>query len=92
MRTVTISIAAIVCVGTTACQAPESGIRGVLDRQVDAWNRGDIPTFMDGYWRSPDLTFSSGGTTERGWDATLARYEKKYATREQMGTLTFSDL
>src|SRR5215510_6963098 len=36
-------------------------IRAVLDAQVTAWNAGKLEEFMVGYWRSPDLTFFSGG-------------------------------
>jgi hypothetical protein len=30
----------------------EVQIRLVLDMQTAAWNRGDIDTFMTGYWKS----------------------------------------
>jgi len=69
-----------------------AAIRGVLDQQADAWNRGDIETFMDTYLRSPELTFSSGGQVSRGWERTLQNYRRRYPTREAMGHLTFSDL
>src|SRR5438445_5117879 len=58
--------------------AVEHGIRGVLDAQVAAWNRGDLAGFMQGYWRSHELTFYSGGTVSTGWDAALARYQHRY--------------
>lgn len=61
----------------------------VLAEQAEAWNRGDIDAFMEHYWKSDELTFSSGGRTTRGWQATLERYKKKYDTREKMGTLRF---
>lgn len=64
----------------------------VLSRQQAAWNTGDVDGFMAGYWRSDDLTFSSGGTATRGWQATLERYRRRYDTPEKMGRLTFSDL
>lgn len=67
-------------------------IREIMQVQADAWNAGDISTFMQPYWRSPDLTFSSSGTTLRGYQATLDRYRKRYPTPEKMGKLTFSDL
>jgi beta-aspartyl-peptidase (threonine type) len=47
---------------------------------------------MTAYWKSPELTFSSGGSTTRGWQATLDNYRKKYPDRDTMGTLTFSEL
>lgn len=68
-------------------------IREVLDAQVSAWNKGDLEGFMAGYWKSPDLTFFSGKTEVRGWQATLDRYRKRYkAEGREMGKLAFSDL
>jgi uncharacterized protein (TIGR02246 family) len=68
-------------------------IRAVLDAQVTAWNGGKLEDFMDGYWRSPDLTFFSGGRKLSGWDATIERYRKTYqAEGKEMGKLEFSDL
>ena len=29
----------------------------VLKAQEEAWNRFDIPAFMEGYWNSPELVF-----------------------------------
>ena len=82
--------------GQSAPEIPEQkskSIRAVMDAQVSAWNKGDIEGFMDGYWRSPDLEFYSGATVTRGWDATLARYQKNYQSEgKEMGTLDFSDL
>jgi beta-aspartyl-peptidase (threonine type) len=63
-----------------------------LNQQAEAWNRGDLDAFMGAYWKSPKLTFSSGGETTRGWNETLERYRKRYPDREIMGKLTFSAL
>ena len=70
----------------------EAQIRMTLDAQVTAWNKGDIAGFMDGYVRGDSLRFASGGTVQRGWQKTLERYQARYSTREQMGSLTFSEL
>ncbi|MCG8650917.1 MAG: isoaspartyl peptidase/L-asparaginase [Pirellulales bacterium] len=67
-------------------------IKALLTEQVADWNAGRIEQFMNLYWRSDQLTFASGGTITRGWDATLQRYKTRYANREAMGELTFSDL
>src|SRR5262249_28944168 len=68
-------------------------IRAGLDAQVAAWNAGKLEEFMDGYWRSPDLTFFSGGRKLSGWEATIERYRKTYqAEGREMGKLAFSDL
>jgi L-asparaginase / beta-aspartyl-peptidase len=72
--------------------ADTATIRGVLNAQVEAWNRGDVDAFLDGYWRSPDVTFSGTSGVTRGWDGVLARYKKNYADRAAMGKLDFSGL
>lgn len=64
-------------------------IEAVLAQQAAAWNRGDVEAFMDHYWKSDDLAFSSGGRITRGWAATKASYLKRYPTQERMGQLTF---
>ena len=67
-------------------------IQSTLDAQAAAWNEGDIERFMEPYWHSPDLTFSSGGKVTRGWQDTLNRYKARYPTRSDMGRLRFSEL
>ena len=37
-----------------------SAVREVLAVQREAWNRGDIDGFMQGYLRSDDIRFASG--------------------------------
>jgi ketosteroid isomerase-like protein len=69
-----------------------AAIRAVIEAQRDAWNRGDIEGYMDGYERSPATVFISGDNLTRGWQTVLDRYKKGYDSREKMGTLTFSDL
>lgn len=69
----------------------EAQIRAVISAQSDAWNRADIPAFMQAYEDSPDTTFI-GLTLRKGFQPILQRYQQNYTTREQMGTLTFNDL
>ena len=69
-----------------------AAVRAVLDAQRDAWNRGDVAGYMDGYARSEDTVFVSGDSVTRGWQTVLDRYKKNYNSPEKMGTLTFSDL
>lgn len=70
----------------------DASIRKVLQTQQRAWNAGDIEQFMESYWKSDDLTFSSGGQLTRSWQATLENYNRKYPSRSDMGTLTFQNL
>ncbi len=67
-------------------------IASVLDHQVQAWNKGDIAGYMQGYWHSDSLIFTSGGSVNRGWRATLEKYSGKYDSKEKMGTLVFSNM
>lgn len=66
-------------------------IRAVMNKQAADWNRGDIPAFMEGYWKSDQLTFVSTRVT-KGWQPTLENYKRSYPDKSAMGTLTFSDL
>ena len=70
----------------------ETTIRAVLDAQRDAWNRGDLEGYMDGYDRSVQTEFVGGDEITRGWQTVLDRYKKKYDSREKMGVLTFSEI
>jgi beta-aspartyl-peptidase (threonine type) len=63
----------------------------VLELQTAAWNRGDLLEFMETYWKDERLTFSGGGQTMRGWQATLERYQRGYP-REKMGQLKFDEI
>jgi ketosteroid isomerase-like protein len=71
---------------------PKAAIRAVLDAQRDAWNRGDIEGYMDGYDRSPKTEFVGGDSISHGWQTVLDRYKSKYDSREKMGTLSFSEI
>jgi len=67
-------------------------IEGILSQQARAWNSGDIDRFMEHYWKSDGLTFSSGGRTTRGCETTKENYKQRYPTRERMGTLSFGSI
>jgi uncharacterized protein (TIGR02246 family) len=69
-----------------------SEIRAVLTRQQAAWNRGDIPAFLEGYWSSPQLTFAGSDGIVRGYDGLLERYRRSYPDKAHMGELEFSQL
>jgi uncharacterized protein (TIGR02246 family) len=75
-----------------AAPADQAAIRKVLDAQQTAWNQGNVDAFLEGYWHSPNLTFSGSGGIARGWDGVLARYKKNYPDRAAMGQLDFSAL
>jgi uncharacterized protein (TIGR02246 family) len=70
-------------------QRDRTAIAAVLTAQQDAWNRGDVEAFLQGYWRSTEVTFSGTGGIARGWDGILARYKERYPDRGAMGQLEF---
>jgi len=82
----------VVAADTSLADDPKLQIEAVLAIHAEAWNRGDIDSFMKYYWNSDELTFSSGGETTRGWTNTRDNYRKRYPTRELMGQLRFSQL
>lgn len=73
-------------------QNAEQEIRSMLLMQQKAWNTGDIPAYMSGYWSSDSLAFISKGKTTYGWKPVLERYQKAYPNQEIMGQLTFSEI
>ena len=77
---------------TNGSKSDEAVIRALLDEQVAAWNRGDIPAFMASYEDSPDTTFIGTASVNKGFRPILERYQKGYANKDQMGTLTFKEL
>src|SRR6266478_5038741 len=102
LRVLKIAVALLVLV-PTAIQSPQldaaderqgdrAAITKILEEQQSAWNEGNVDAFLQGYWHSPELTFSGSSGVARGWDAVLARYKKNYPDRAAMGQLSFSDL
>ncbi len=83
----------LLCTAPAArAQSPEdTEIRAVIAAQVAAWNRADIPAFMQAYEDSADTTFI-GLTLRKGFEPIRQRYMLSYSNPEQMGTLTFNDL
>ena len=72
--------------------ASRRAIVQVLTTQTAAWNRGDIPGFMQGYWQSDSLVFIGRKGPTYGWQPTLANYQKNYPDAAAMGQLDFSGL
>jgi ketosteroid isomerase-like protein len=76
-----------------ASNESDRAIRAVLTSQQAAWNRGDIPAFLEsGYWHSPELTFAGSDGIVRGYDGLLERYRQHYPDKKAMGELEFSGL
>lgn len=61
----------------------------LLEEQRQAWNRGDITAYMQGYLKSDSLVFVGKNGPEYGWDNTLNNYKKSYPDQKAMGYLSF---
>lgn len=92
MRIAVLSLLLALPAGLLAAESPEAAaIRSLLTAQQQAWNRGDVRGFVEGYEQSDATTFV-GTDVKRGWQKLLDRYREKYPTREKMGTLQFSEI
>ena len=67
----------------------ETLIRQQLQKQTESWNRGDVESFMDTYWKSDSLLFIGSSGVNRGWQNTLNNYKKGYPDTVAMGKLAF---
>ena len=83
------ALAAGVCILSLSSQsaraASSSSIRKVIERQVEAWNTGDLKTFVQTY--AEDAVFV-GKPILHGRKALLSRYESRYPNRAAMGRLS----
>jgi uncharacterized protein (TIGR02246 family) len=69
--------------------AATAAARNVIAAQREAWNRGDIDGFMQGYAHSDTIRFAGGDRFNYGWQATLDNYRKGYPDAAAMGKLDF---
>ena len=82
----------ILCLSTQVVNAQskdELGIRTILAAQTSEWNKGNLESFMRGYWESDSLTFIGKSGITYGWKKTLDNYKKGYPDTAAMGKLNF---
>ena len=70
-------------------QNDDTEIRGLLTRQTQAWNAGNIDGFMQTYWQNDSLMFVGKEGVTWGWINTLNHYKKSYPGKAAMGELSF---
>ena len=91
LRCPTLFLFLLVMLNEAAGQNPEElSIRRIMAAQEIAWNAGNLPDFMAGYWQSDSLVFIGSRGLTYGWQTTLDNYKKSYPDRETMGQLTFT--
>lgn len=70
----------------------KQAIEALLDKQVMAWNEGNLEKFMDTYRHSEKLVFVGSRGPTYGWQATLDSYKRGYPDKAAMGKLKFDIL
>ena len=77
------------CSNYLFAQDDSSAIKQVMNKQIEAWNKGDIDDFMQTYWKSDSVMFVSAPPIY-GWQSTLERYKQAYPDTATMGKLSFN--
>ena len=97
MKLIFVTLTALILTLPSAAQPkfPEKEkkeITALLNKQVEAWNEGNIEKFMETYWHSDKLVFVGSHGPTYGWQATLDNYKKGYPDKKTMGHLEFKIL
>jgi hypothetical protein len=90
MKTVLIAFILFIPAVLSAQSNDEAAVRKVLSTQNEAWNRGDVVSFMKGYWENDSMMFIGSSGVTYGYKNTLANYKKNYPDTAAMGKLTFT--
>jgi ketosteroid isomerase-like protein len=90
MKQLFLALLLVSITGAKAQSADESAIRKLLAQQTAAWNRGDVDSFMKGYWENDSLMFIGKSGVTYGWSNTLKNYKKGYPDTASMGQLSFT--
>jgi ketosteroid isomerase-like protein len=61
----------------------------LLEDQREAWNKGDVEEYMQGYVQSDSLLYVGKNGPKYGWTNTLNTYKKSYPNKQAMGYLSF---
>jgi len=70
----------------------EQAVRKILQSQTEEWNKGNIVSFMSGYWQNDSLLFVGSTGANYGFANTLKNYQKGYPDTAAMGKLNFDIL
>ena len=79
-----------ICLISFAQNKDKQAIQQLLDKQVAAWNTGNIDDFMLGYWENDSLIFMGKNGPTYGYNTTLVNYKKNYPDTAHMGQLAFT--
>jgi len=60
-------------------------IMALTEKLKTDWNGGDMPTYLEAYWNSEELSLLFGDRAVRGWQALSELFTGSWTTEEQMG-------
>lgn len=80
----------LLLVATAAAPEPKAEVLATLERQVAAWNRGDLEAFCAVY--AEDAIFLSPSGVTRTRQAVLDRYLERYPDAASQGVLAIEPL
>ena len=89
MKKILLLTCIIISLTSKAQTNDEKIIRNMLADQISFWNKGDIPSFMKGYWENDSLVFIGKNGPTYGYNNTLRNYQKNYPNKDFMGILNF---
>ncbi len=89
-RFMLVLLTGILSIAGLAQSKQDSAIKQILEKQTEAWNKGDIDAFMQTYWKSDSLVFVGKNGVAYGWQNTLDNYRKGYPDKTAMGRLQFT--
>jgi hypothetical protein len=90
MKTILLALVLFISATISAQSNDEAAVRKVLSTQNDAWNRGDVVSFMKGYWENDSMMFIGKSGVTYGYKNTLENYKKNYPDTITMGKLAFT--
>ena len=85
-------LATVTLLISSAQNKDEQAIRSILAEQTIQWNKGNIESFMKGYWKSDSLLFVGKNGPKYGYQTTLENYKKNYPDTVIMGKLNYDIL
>lgn len=85
-----IIIISIFCASCLSAQNDRAMVLAQMEAQQSSWNNGDIPAFMEYYWKNDSLKFVGSRGITFGWQKTLDNYLKSYPDKTAMGVLKFT--
>ena len=89
MKILLISFCCFLYLSSFAQNKDEQAIMSAINVQKIAWNKGDLVSFMDTYWKNDSLMFIGKSGVTYGWQNTLDNYKKGYPDTAAMGKLDF---